>query len=595
MKKLYFLIFTFLIATYSFGQVILAEGFDYSDGSLVPNGGWISAGGNAGDFLVSSGQAVVQHGTPSEDVRYSFTPVAGNVYVAFDFSVDNLGAPYSAGTDYEYFAHFNGPSFDFRARLDVVQGTGGGDFTVGISSSTSTAQAIWGSDLTFGVIYRAVVRYNQDSGAAELWIDAAAEGDTSIAGLADGATVIEGFSLRQSDSSENETVRVDNLMIGQTFSDVVIFTPSSDPNINFSALSDPLSYDEGSGPSNEANFTVEGTNLIDNITLTPPTNFEISTTSGSGFTTSPIVLMHAAGEVASTPIYVRLVSMLTAGNYTGDLTGTSSGATDRILSLSGDVIDTSITNVGITGNVDGVYINEIHYDNIDGDVGEFVEVAGPAGTDLTDYTISLYNGSDGELYGNGSDTFPLSGTIDDEGSGVGAIVLALPANGLQNGAPDGIALSKTGSGDIQFLSYEGVINNAGDGPAMNLTSEDIGVSESNSTTAAGSSLEYDENSMTWIVILDDTPGDFAQGTLSNDDFALNSFKLFPNPTSTGKVTIFSRSSSVISAQVFDILGKQVMQAKLSNNELNVSALRTGIYILKLKQDNATATKKLVIK
>lgn len=42
---------------------------------------------------------------------------------------------------------------------------------------------------------------------------------------------------------------------------------------------------------------------------------------------------------------------------------------------------------------DIVFINEIHYDNIGSDVGEFVEVAGPAGTSLTGWSIVLYNGA----------------------------------------------------------------------------------------------------------------------------------------------------------------------------------------------------------
>ncbi len=249
------------------------------------------------------------------------------------------------------------------------------------------------------------------------------------------------------------------------------------------------------------------------------------------------------------------------------------------------------TNVGITGNVDGVYINEIHYDNDGTDVGEFVEVAGPAGTDLSDYTISLYNGSDNELYGS-NDTFPLSGTIDDEGSGVGAIVLFI-TSGLQNGAPDGVSLSKSGSNDIQFLTYEGVITDAGDGPAIGLTSEDIGVSEPGNTT--GSSLEYDETSMVWVEITDDTPGDFAQGTLSSENFNIAKFSIFPNPTNTGFVTITSTSNEVMNVSVFDVLGKQVIESTVTNNQLNVSKLNAGVYILKLTQNNASTTKKLVIK
>ena len=215
MKKLYFLLFTFSIYAFSFGQVIISDDFTYADGSLVGNGTWVSHSGTPGDLLVSSGQVVVQHGTPSEDASIPFTPVSGNIYFGVDFTVTSGSA--IPGTDNEYFAHFKDSGFGFRGRLDVVPGLLGGDFTVGISSSTSTAQAIWATDLTFGVTYRAVVRYDQDSGLAQLWIDPTSSGDTSISGTADGATVIESFALRQSDSDNNETVTVDNLVIGTTF------------------------------------------------------------------------------------------------------------------------------------------------------------------------------------------------------------------------------------------------------------------------------------------------------------------------------------------------------------------------------------------
>jgi hypothetical protein len=249
------------------------------------------------------------------------------------------------------------------------------------------------------------------------------------------------------------------------------------------------------------------------------------------------------------------------------------------------------TNVGITGNVDGVYINEIHYDDIDADENEFFEVAGPAGTDLSVYTITLYNGNNSNSY----NTFVLSGTIDDEGAGVGAVAIILPSNGMQNGAPDGLALSKSGSTDIQFLTYEGTFT-AGDGPASGLLSVDIGVSETNGTPE-GYSLEYDETSMTWQISLDDTPNDFLQGTLSTNDFNQKSFSVYPNPTNTGSVNVVSASSSNygnINVAVFDVLGKQVINTMMANEILDVSSLNTGVYIMKITQGKATSTKKLVI-
>ena len=130
-----------------------------------------------------------------------------------------------------------------------------------------------------------------------------------------------------------------------------------------------------------------------------------------------------------------------------------------------------------------VFINEIHYDNTGTDVGEAIEVAGPAGTDLSGWSLVLYNGSNSQPY----NTIDLSGTLTDAGSGFGFSAVNFPTNGIQNGAPDGLALVDDSGTVIQFLSYEGSIVAAG-GPASGLTSSDIGVSE-NSGTPIGFSLQ----------------------------------------------------------------------------------------------------------
>jgi len=130
-----------------------------------------------------------------------------------------------------------------------------------------------------------------------------------------------------------------------------------------------------------------------------------------------------------------------------------------------------------------VFINEIHYDNAGTDAGEAIEIAGPAGTDLTGWSIVLYNGSGGAVY----DTDALSGTIPDQGGGFGVVVLSYPVNGIQNGAPDGIALVNASSVVIQFLSYEGSFTAVG-GAANGMVSTNIGVDQE-PAPAAGSSLQ----------------------------------------------------------------------------------------------------------
>ncbi|GAB3818179.1 hypothetical protein GCM10028895_15120 [Pontibacter rugosus] len=124
-----------------------------------------------------------------------------------------------------------------------------------------------------------------------------------------------------------------------------------------------------------------------------------------------------------------------------------------------------------------IFINEIHYDNESTDVNEAIEILGPSGTDLSGWSVVLYNGNDGSPY----DTRSLSGLIPGD-SLYGFVVVTYPSNGIQNGAPDGVALVNASNEVVQFLSYEGAFT-ATAGPASGLTSQDIGVSESGSTPA----------------------------------------------------------------------------------------------------------------
>src|SRR5689334_24452494 len=83
-----------------------------------------------------------------------------------------------------------------------------------------------------------------------------------------------------------------------------------------------------------------------------------------------------------------------------------------------------------------VRISEIHYDNAGTDAGEAIEVSAPAGTDLTGWQVILYNGNGGASYG----TQPLSGAVPATCGARGVLVINYPANGIQNGDPDGVAL-----------------------------------------------------------------------------------------------------------------------------------------------------------
>ena len=165
--------------------------------------------------------------------------------------------------------------------------------------------------------------------------------------------------------------------------------------------------------------------------------------------------------------------------------------------VSGGCIDV-ITDSFINGAADltimdaasagPIFISEFHYDNVSTDVGEFIEITAPVGTDLTGYRLVLYNGSDNSEY----ETINLSGVITGTPGACG--VMAFDADGIQNG-PDAIALVNTEGEVIEFISYEGILT-AADGPAIGLVSEDIGVVE---TTSASVTTSVSLVSGNWMV------------------------------------------------------------------------------------------------
>ena len=77
--------------------------------------------------------------------------------------------------------------------------------------------------------------------------------------------------------------------------------------------------------------------------------------------------------------------------------------------------------------------------------------------------------------------------------------------------------------------------------------------------------------------------------------AIEGLSLYPNPVSNGKVYITTKNDSDKEIIIFDVLGKKVMQTMLSSRELNVSNLMSGVYIIKINEKEASATRKLIIR
>lgn len=139
----------------------------------------------------------------------------------------------------------------------------------------------------------------------------------------------------------------------------------------------------------------------------------------------------------------------------------------------------------INAQCPGAFISEIGYDCIGADMNEAVEVCIPNTFtgNLADLSIELYNGSNGTMYDN-------SMTLDNFSAGTNDgtnTYYSMAISGIQNGAPDGLALIFQGA-VCEFLSYEGDFI-ATSGAANGEMSTDIGAAQSNNTTDCNSTLQ----------------------------------------------------------------------------------------------------------
>jgi hypothetical protein len=86
-----------------------------------------------------------------------------------------------------------------------------------------------------------------------------------------------------------------------------------------------------------------------------------------------------------------------------------------------------------------------------------------------------------------------------------------------------------------------------------------------------------------------------QQSKSQETSIIEGLSLYPNPVSNGKVYITSKNDLDKSITIFDVLGKKALQTTISSKELNVSDLLPGVYIIKINEGEATATRKLIVR
>ena len=96
----------------------------------------------------------------------------------------------------------------------------------------------------------------------------------------------------------------------------------------------------------------------------------------------------------------------------------------------------------------------------------------------------------------------------------------------------------------------------------------------------------------WLV---DDISVFDASGLSVNENEITDLVVYPNPVEDNFVTIQSQLEGLREIQIYNIVGKRVLNIRTAENQLDVSSLNSGIYMLKVSINGQSSTSKLVIK
>ena len=83
--------------------------------------------------------------------------------------------------------------------------------------------------------------------------------------------------------------------------------------------------------------------------------------------------------------------------------------------------------------------------------------------------------------------------------------------------------------------------------------------------------------------------------LGLDKTNLNNFKISPNPTSNGLVTVYNENAMEVSMALYDVSGKLLLSKNIQQQQhtLDLTAYTNGMYFLKIKEGENTVCKKII--
>ncbi len=282
-----------------------------------------------------------------------------------------------------------------------------------------------------------------------------ADGTAYTAGttLGDGTVVFSGSGVSFSQSGLtasttyyykvypfNGSATTTNYLITTPLSSSQATTAGATPTITLStATLTGFNYTVGSGPSTTQTFTVGGTSLSADISIAASTDYEISKSIASGYTT-PLTFTQSGGTVTTTTVYVRLKAGLSTANYNSEvLTASSTGASNQTVTCSGSVSAVSVPSAPVATAATDVTSSSFtsNWNSASGATSYRLDVyTGSAGGGtiselfISEYVEGTSNNKAIEIYNGTGATVDLSAySLKKQTNGAGAFVNELVLSG----------------------------------------------------------------------------------------------------------------------------------------------------------------------
>ena len=478
------------------------------------------------------------------------------------------------------------------ASLDYYENNGPsseGDFSVSGSNLTNDITVSVSSNfeisLTSGSGFASTVTVSQTAGTAEA--------TTIYVRLSSGLSpeTYDGVVTASSNGATDSTLSISGIV-----------SPEN-PEFTVTANLDDFNYLASTGgPSPEDSFSVEGLFLQDDISITAPTNYEVSLATATGFGSSVTITPDQSGTVASTDIFVRLAGSLSAGNYTGDITISSTGVDDEIITVNGNSFAANTNSLVITGVFDAPLTGgtpkgiELYVINDIDDLSSFGvgSANNGGGTDGQEFTFPADAVSAGTF-------IYVASEVDQFTAFFGFAPTYNAGSVMSINGDDAIELFENGSVSDTF----GDINTDGNGEAWEYLdgwayrNDDTGpegatFTSTNWTYSGANALDGKSDNASAA-----TPfpiGTYSSATASASNNTIAGFNAYPNPVKGNSLTVTTSSTEAKTVNIFNVLGRKVFSQRFSsmNKTMDISGISSGVYIMKVSEGNNISTKKLII-